>query len=246
MNNTPIGALPLEIREMVYENFFGGDFFRVSLAPLTICDEMNAEANRTLARIHKTAILDCGNDNTSALTAPDFNQLRVLAQRFSAIPQNLKSRLTFEVQHDCSLLGPIQTVAVGTTVSNAEFTRDIRNLVATVSPCNVVISVNFLFNSLSGTPSTSSYHVTNPGLQSKVCPQGDPMSSQECEQVVFKIPADDKIKAQKIIDEVFAAKCGQFEAHRAHRVCFIRLGIDETLQNLVDARDMMTEMVGLL
>jgi hypothetical protein len=104
MNNTPIGALPLEIREMVYENFFGGDFFRVSLAPLTICDEMNAEANRTLARIHKTAILDCGNDNTSALTAPDFNQLRVLAQRFSAIPQNLKSRLTFEVQHDCSLL----------------------------------------------------------------------------------------------------------------------------------------------
>jgi hypothetical protein len=72
------------------------------------------------------------------------------------------------------------------------------------------------------------------------------MSSQECEQIVFKIPADDKIKAQKIIDEVFAAKCGQFEAHRAHRVCFIRLGIDETLQNLVDARDMMTEMVGLL
>jgi hypothetical protein len=65
------------------------------------------------------------------------------------------------------------------------------------------------------------------------------MSSYECEQILFKIPVNDKVQAQQIIDEAFAAKCSQFEAHRAHRVCFIRLGIDQALQNLVDARDMM-------
>jgi hypothetical protein len=250
MNNSPIGALPVEVREMIYENFFEGDFFRISLVPLTLCEQMKAEATKTLVRIPKTAIVECGNVSSRALTAPNFNQLRALAQRFSAIPQALKSRLTFEVQHDCRLLGStplLGNFALPTVVSNAQFTRDIRNLVATVSPCNVVISVNFTFNSLSGSnPSSSSYHAADRGRLSNVCPKGDPVSPQECEQILVKISAVDKIQAQKAIDEAFAAKCSQFEAHRAHRVCFIRLGIDQALQNLVDARDMMTEMVDLL
>jgi hypothetical protein len=73
MINTPIDALPLEIREMVYENIFEGDFFKIALAPFMLCDEMNAEATQTLIRITKTAILDRGNVNTRALTAPSFN-----------------------------------------------------------------------------------------------------------------------------------------------------------------------------
>jgi hypothetical protein len=52
------------------------------------------------------------------------------------------------------------------------------------------------------------------------------VSSQECEQILFKIPTNDKIQAQKNVDEAYAEKCRQFEAHRAYRVCFIRLGID--------------------
>jgi hypothetical protein len=245
MEKTSLGKLPLEVRQMVYENLFGGDFFKISLAPFMLCSEMNAEVTQTLVRIPKTAILNCGNAIHRALTAPSANQLQILAQRFNAIPQALRSRLTIEVQHDCMLIGQIQPFAIASFVGNAQFTQDIRNLVATVSPCDVVISVNFGFNSVSTTPSTNSYHAADPGQVWNVCPQGE-MSSQECEQILFKIPTNDKIQAQQIIDEAFTEKCQQFEAHRAHRVCFIRLGMDEALQCLVDARDMMTEMVDLM
>jgi hypothetical protein len=64
-----------------------------------------------------------------------------------------------------------------------------------------------------------------------VCPQGEPMSSQECEQILFKVPAHDKAQAQQTIDEAFAEKCSQFEAHRARKMCFVRLGMGEALES---------------
>jgi hypothetical protein len=139
--------------------------------------------------------------------------------------------LTIEVQDNCRLIGPILAFAITSSVSNAQFTRDIRNLVTTISPCDVVISVNFVFNSLSDTPPTSLYHAADPGQLLNVCPQGEPMSSQECEQILFKTPAHDKIQAQQTIDEAFAEKCSQFEAHRAHKMCFVRLDMGEALES---------------
>jgi len=246
MDQSNLMALPLEIREMVYDLLFEGDFFYISLTPLQLCGTMRAEAHHVLTRKHKTAFMNSRNDSSSALTALNHHQQRALAYRINAIPPQLRSnRLTFELQHDCRVVSPMLSNHT-TPVSSAQFTRDTRNLVTMVSPCKGVISVDFIFHSLSAHPSTHSYHSANQTRLWDVCQHGEPMTSQECEHVVFKITATDKVQAQKMVDEVFAEKSRQLEAHRAHKVCFMRLGVDKALASLTTARDMMTEMANLL
>ena len=84
MDAIAVNALPLGPREMVYEDLFEGDFFKVSLPPLQLCGEMRAEAIHALIRKRKTAVLNSNNDAFSALTALNYIQHQVLAQRFQA------------------------------------------------------------------------------------------------------------------------------------------------------------------
>jgi hypothetical protein len=246
MDQSNLKVLPQEIRDMVYEDLFEGDFFEMSLLPLQICGEMRVAATQALVRKRKTAVLNANNHTFSALTALNYIQRQVLVQRFQAIPpQMISDRLTFELQHDCRLITSISNHN-STRVTSAQFTRDTRTVAAIVSPCKLTISVNFTFHSLSVTPSSNPYHMADPGQLWTACRRDEPLTHQACEQVVFKISATDKIEAQKAVDETFAEKCRQFEAHRAHKMCIVSLSIDKALESLATARDMMTDMVNLL
>jgi len=250
MDNSLLRLLPLEIREMIYEDCFEDDLFEVmkkpnSLALLQLCRELRPETEQFLTR-HTKAILNGGNMDTSALTVLDADQQTALAQLVGAIPAHLNlKKFVFELQHDCRVICP-GMYASYTSVIPPQFTANTRAFVAIVRPYEAVISVNFTFHKLSTYPLTNSLHHTSHGSVSTVCPHDDPMTIQALEQGVIKLSASDKTKSQNAADQAFARKRRHFEAHRTHKVCFVKVGIDKALDSLANAQDHINAMIQLL
>jgi hypothetical protein len=249
MDGSHIGALPLELLEMICEESLGGDFLKVSLAPRSVCKEMSGIADRVLKRMYKTAVLEGQNDRTNVKTALDVLQFQDVVRRFNAMQPHLKStRLTFELQHDCSIVAG--TTSSLPALGDVEFTRDTRNLVRALSPCTLVLSVNITFHSVGALPSTRSNHGEASGRIWEICSRDAPMTSRDCEQMLVKFLAHDKNAAQSAVDDTFAKRYGQFNAHREHKnhkMCGVRTSrMNGAIQSLANAQDMINHMVSLL
>jgi len=248
MGQSGLRKLPLEVREMVYEQVFEGDFFDTSLVPLHICREMKDEAYETLRRMYKKIVIQSTNKSWKAWAALDPAECQALVQRIGTVPPHLvTNRLSVQLQQECSLLLDLSKPGY-TSITEADFATRTRQLIAAVHPCDVELSVNFTFHAMGVYSTTTSYHNAKCTYLFTVCSRDEPMDSRACEQMLVKVSLLDKTRAQKAVDDAFAEKRRQFEVHRTHRVCFVRAsGIDKgALEALAVAHRKMNDMVALL
>jgi hypothetical protein len=247
MDQSSLRKLPLEVRSMVYEEFFEGDFFNTSLVPLHICREIKEEAYDTLRRMYKKIIIESRNKSWKAWAALDPAECQALVQRVNTIPPQLVSnKLVIRIQHECSLIRDVSKIGF-TSITGAEFATRTRQLIAAVHPCGVELSVNITFHAMSNHVGTNSYHDARQIGHFIACPRDSPMGSQAGEKMLVKVSLLDKTRAQKVVDEAFAEKRRLFEAHRTHKYCTVRArGIDKALESLTVAHGRMNEMVALL
>jgi hypothetical protein len=247
MDQSGFRKLPLEVRSMVYEEFFEGDFFATSLVPLHICREMKAEAYEALRKMYKKIIVQSTNKSWKAWAALNPAECQALVQRVNTIPLQLVSnKLIIRLQHECNLIQDVSKPGF-TSITGAEFATRTRQLIAAVHPCGVELSVNFTFHALSNYVGTNSYHDAKRIGHFIACARDSPMDSQEGEQMLVKVSLLDKTRAQKVVDEAFAEKRRLFEVHRAHRCCGVKArGIDKALESLTVAHGRMNDVVALL
>jgi hypothetical protein len=245
MDKSHFKKLPLELRQMVYEDCFEGDFFDISLAPLQVCSEMREEADQFLKKMNKQIVLHSDNAGWMAWAALDPQRLQALVQRINTTPPHLRpNRLVFQLQHEYNLIHSTHGVK---SITGAEFSTWTRQLIAAVHPCDVELSVNFAYHRLSPCLSTFSYHADQPGEMWTVCPRDAPMKSRACEHILVKVSLLDKTRAQKVVDDAFAEKRRQFDAHRNHRMCHVKFsGVDKALESLTVAHRRMNDMFELL
>jgi hypothetical protein len=244
--------IPLGLQHVIYTVGFRGDsramIYGVNrLAILQLCSSIRKEAIKSLMRDVVVFLAPRYSDN-NAMTVLTPQECQAVSLWIGTIPAHIPSdKLEFRLQHDCRLVIDPNDHFDFPWLNAPLFTANTRLLVAAVRPRDVVMSVNFTFHALSKLPYNKSYHEPLPGRLWIVCSRDESMMSQACENILINFTALDKTKAQKSVNDAFAKRRRQFEAHRGHRMCFIKLsGIDKALAALTKAHDMTNEMISLL
>jgi hypothetical protein len=260
MPESLIGRLPGELRNKVYGYLMESDsiprghpsgleVYRVTtqegkslairkkLAPLQVCRQMRAEAigyffDEPIWLSHQIQIL---NENYLAMVAPTEGELKNWSAMLSKIPMHLRSPwMTFEYRHEYVLIK--DTLLTSEPIGRgADFKAGIRALVKAVRPHKVVVVINLFFHSM-GRAVASNTRPSEPGY---VCIRDQPMTVADCESILVKISTSDAVEAYRLVKHAFAEKRRELEAHRAHRVCFIRLSLGLALARLEIAEKRM-------
>ena len=81
------------------------------------------------------------------------------------------------------------------------------------------------------------------GPTKPVCIHDEPMTVTDCESILVTITTSDAVKAYHMVQDAFAEKRRKLEVHRSHRVCFIRLSLQKSLERLEIAEQKIREVM---
>jgi hypothetical protein len=159
---------------------------------------------------------------------PTEGDFKSWSAMLAKIPKHLRSPwLEFEYQHECALRINRSRVDIPLECG-PQFKAGIAALVKVVQHHKVSVVINLFFHSM-GRVATSNARPSEPVY---VCVRDKPMSVADCESILVKIPTSDAVEAYRLVEREFAEKRRRLEAHRSHKVCFIRLGLDLALERL--------------
>ncbi|KAM0722379.1 hypothetical protein Q7P37_001820 [Cladosporium fusiforme] len=219
------------------------------LRPLQVCSEMRSEAIKALSRVpilfshHPVRYEEYG----TPIAPPSDRELEAWKLLVSRIPCHLLvPRTTFEYQHDCGLDGPDPSLNDKTWGDGQQFSNRIRQLVDIVRPGKLKISIQirFLKVGILGLQKDGGHPLRNArSFTDYICKRDTAITTKTSELLEVIVPADDPVKARRIVIGTFEAKRQLFEAHRGHKLCFVRLNIDKTLERLAISEKKMLDMV---
>jgi len=169
------------------------------------------------------------------MVVPTEGELKYRSAMLAKIPMHLRSPwMTFEYRHEYALIK--NTMPTSEPIGRgADFKAGIGALVKAVRPHKVVVVINLFFHSMGRAVASN----MRPSESGRVCVRDQPMTVADCESILVRIPTSDAVEAYSLVKHAFAEKRRELEAHRAHRVCFIRLGLDLTLARLEIAEKRM-------
>lgn len=262
LSESILGRLPKELSNKVYELVMDADFtsrdghhrlqgtahkpqeeepltLRQRLAPLQVCREMRAEAigyffQKPVWLMHQKRT---PSEYHTTMAVPTDDELKVWSAMIANIPMHLRSRwLTFQYYYKCEL-SIFSVINTTPREPGPEFEAGIRALVKAARPHQVVVAVNLFFHRM------GAFGVSGMGPTKPVCIHDEPMTVTECESILVKIPTSDAVKAYRMVQAAFAEKRRQLEVHRSHRVCFIRLSLQKSLERLEIAEQKIRELM---
>jgi len=226
--HTPPQVVLLELRE--------------KLAPLQVCSGMRSAAigyffqNPVWLMHHKRTL----TEYHTSMAIPSDDELRTWSAMIARIPMHLRSRwLTFQYyyEYDLSFFSALYPKPLE---SGPDFETGIRALVKAARPQEVVVVINLFFHRMGAFGGSGS---RPSGPVQFICNRDQPMTVADCESLLVKIPTSDAVKAYGMVQDAFAEKRRDLEKHRSHRVCFIRLGLDKSLQRLEIAEKKIREVM---
>lgn len=160
------------------------------------------------------------------MAVPTDAELKTWSTMIANIPAHLRSRwLTFQYYYECEL-SIFSQLNPTPREPGPEIERGIGALVKAARPYTVVVAIDLFFHRM-GAFTVSGMRPTKPV---NLCIHDEPMTVAECESILIRIPTSDSVKAYRVVEEAFAEKRRRLEMHRSHRVCFIRLGLQKSLE----------------
>ncbi|GAB7331191.1 hypothetical protein MBLNU13_g02661t1 [Cladosporium sp. NU13] len=262
LSESILGRLPKELSNKVYDHVMDVDFtskdkhhrlqgtthtpqeeepltLRQKLAPLQVCREMRAEAigyffQKPVWLMHQKRT---PSEYHTTMAVPADDELKIWSAMIARIPMHLHSRwLTFQYYYECEL-SIFSEWNPTPRESGPEFEAGIRALVKAARPHKMVVAIKVFFHRM-GAFGTSGMGHTLP-----VCVRDELMTVAECESILVKIPTSDAVKAYRMFQDAFAEKRRRLEKHRSHRVCFIRLSLQKSLERLEIAERKIRELM---
>lgn len=262
LSESILGRLPKELSNKVYEFVMDTDFtsrdgnhrlqgtarapqkeepltLRQKLAPLQVCREMRAEAigyffQKPVWLMHQKRT---PSEYHTTMAVPTDEELKVWSAMIAKIPMHLRSRwLTFQYYYECEL-SIFSVINPTPREPGPEFEAAIRALVKAARPHQVVVVINLFFHRM------GAFGVSGMGPTKPVCIHDEPMTVTDCESILVTITTSDAVKAYHMVQDAFAEKRRKLEVHRSHRVCFIRLSLQKSLERLEIAEQKIREVM---
>jgi hypothetical protein len=264
LSESILGRLPKELNNKVYELVMDADFtsrdghhrlqgtahtpqeeepltLRQRLAPLQVCREMRAEAigyffQKPVWLMHQKRT---PSEYHTTMAVPTDDELKIWSAMIANIPMHLRSHwLTFQYYYECEL-SIFSVINTTPREPGPEFEAGIRALVKAARPHSLNLAINLFFHRMGAFGSSG----TGPMDTIYICVRDEPMSVAECESIFIEIPTSDAVKAYRMVQDAFAEKRRKLETHRSHRVCFIRLGLQKSLERLQIAEKKIRELM---
>ena len=264
LSESILGRLPKELSNKVYEFVMNAEFasigaysriqltanttqkakrltLRQELAPLQVCRKMRTEAigyffQKPIWLVHEKQNPD---EYHTTMAVPSNDELKRWSAMIARIPTHLRSRwLTFQCYHACEL-SMFSKYNPTPREPGPEFEAGIRALVKAARPHSLNLAINLFFHRMGAFGSSG----TGPMDTIYICVRDEPMSVAECESIFIEIPTSDAVKAYRMVQDAFAEKRRKLETHRSHRVCFIRLGLQVSLERLQIAEKKIRELM---
>lgn len=235
---------------------------RETLAPLQICQQIRHEAIETLSKVcfnldHTVATFKDYHEHKTPIAPPTESEIEDWTQLISAFPAHLLIPGTiFEYQHVCGLQEPYPSMDDPIWGDKQGFNIQIRRLVEIVRPGKLKLSMRIyfrrsdVFTRLLESGDIDDMHLLNKrqnrGQTGYICKRDAVMTEETSQVLMVSMPADDPDKARSAIKTAFDGRRESFEAHRGHRVCFVRLYVNRALSRLAIAENMLLTMVSHL
>lgn len=264
-----LGRLPKELSNKVYEFVMEGNFIvrngshrlqgtfehanqaepltlRQKLAPLQVCREMRSAAIGYFFQnpVWLMHLKRTPTDYHTMTAVPWDNELRIWSAMIARVPMHLRSRwLTFQYYYECEL-SIFSKLNPKPLELRSEFETGIRALVSATRPHQAYLAINIFFHRMGAFGVAGmSPPGERPSKPVYICAHDEPMTVADCESILVKIPTNDAVKAYRMVQDAFAEKRRRLEKHRSHKVCFVRLSLQKSLERLDMAEKKIREVM---
>lgn len=228
---------------------------RKALIPLQVCGQMRDEAMQTLFRVRPIRLIHKRRGEVwpsgTPIVRPTAEELNEWTELICKIPTHLRfPMMKFEYRYDCQLRPPEIEPEDKIVEDGPLFTERIGGLIKSVRPGTLSISILFYFRLGGPTkvqPGFKSGQLASfERVPSYICKRDKAMTEEETQSITVTFPADDPVEARRKIMKAFEERRETFEAHRGHKVCFIRLYLDKSLSRLAMVEKEVLRMVQYL
>lgn len=271
MDNSPLAKLPAELRLAIYKHVFNHqghilmrdrtETYKLTfqtvgqastkilnlqevLYPLHVCKQIRDEAMGLQFGPEPITIGPCRARAFLIVHRPSSDASSGCCRCISQVPIHLRSpNLCFEYQYDTSVHHSSSHSGRFAITFNQSLEEDVVKLATAAYPTPLNMSVSCFLPE----KAYKSVHPDHcPSISEKpifVCTKDVAFTHDLREYIIFKLPTNNPVEARRLVESAFEERVRSFEAHRHHRVCFIRLGLGTSLQDLATAKSMMHKLI---